>query len=472
VRVNTDAIDNSAGVDTSDHEVNIKIALNRAVDDGELDAAGRAALLGEMTDEVAASVLADNHAQNATLAVEVSSARSLLDAHERFLRSLERSGRLARTVEALPDDRALVERRRDGQALTSPELSVLLGYAKLETGDVVLRSELPDDPALEDLLTDYFPARLRERFPAAVTEHPLRREIIATALTNRAVNVAGVTGLFRLTQETGVPLARVVLAHAVARAVFDVDRMWDAARTLDNQVAAATQVELRTEATRLAERAARWLLRQPELAAEATPSIAAVRDRFAAPVAAVRAGLPTWLLGGELAAYSERAARFQEAGLPADLAAEAAAAPLMPAALDLAVVAERTGAPVQLAGQVMQCLAERLGLVPLRELVIALPRDRRWPSMARASLRDDLAMEQASLTEDVLSLRKADTDAPPALVAAWTEGWDSTQARAAAQLADIAAGDRHELAELLVAVRTLRGLRKRRQARRLPRPEK
>src|SRR3712207_1784545 len=126
------------------------------------------------------------------------SARSLLDAHPRFLRSLERSGRLVRSVEALPDDRALGERRRDGQALTSPELSVLLAYAKLETGDVVLRSDLPDDPALEDLLTGYFPGALRERFPAAVTDHPLRREIVATALTNRAVNIAGVTGLFRL----------------------------------------------------------------------------------------------------------------------------------------------------------------------------------------------------------------------------------------------------------------------------------
>ena len=130
-RVNTDAIDNSAGVDTSDHEVNIKIALNRVVDAGKLKAADRAALLGEMTDDVAAAVLDNNHAQNATLAVEVTSARSLLDAHERFIRSLERSGRLLRSVEALPDDRQLAERRRDGQALTSPELSVLLAYAKL-----------------------------------------------------------------------------------------------------------------------------------------------------------------------------------------------------------------------------------------------------------------------------------------------------------------------------------------------------
>jgi glutamate dehydrogenase len=459
-------------VDTSDHEVNIKIALNRVVDAGELKAADRAELLGEMADDVALAVLTNNHAQNATLAVEVTSARSLLDAHERFIRSLERSGRLLRSVEALPDDRQLAERRRDGQALTSPELSVLLAYAKLQAGTEVLGSGLPDDPALEGLLVDYFPAALRKRFPAAITGHPLRREIIATVLTNRAVNIAGVTGLFRLTQETGAPLARVVLAHAVARAVFDVDRLWDAVRPLDNVVSATTQVELRTEATRLAERTARWILRQPELAEETAPSIAEVRDRFAAPVAAVRAGLPGWLLGGEAEGYAERASRLQEAGVPPQLAAEIATAPLLPAALDLAVVSERTGAPVELAGQVMQCVAERLGLVPLRELVIALPRDRRWPSMARASLRDDLAMEQASLTEDVLSQRSSDTDDPHKLVTVWAESWDTTQSRAAAQLADIASGDRHELAELLVAVRTMRGLRKRRQARRLPRPEK
>ncbi|WP_422678158.1 hypothetical protein [Blastococcus brunescens] len=423
-----------------------------------------------MADEVAVAVLTDNHDQNATLAVEASSARSLLDAHERFLRALERSGRLVRSVEALPDDRALTERRRDGQALTSPELSVLLAYAKLEAGDVVLQTDLPDDPALEDLLAGYFPTRLRERFPAAITGHPLRREIVGTALTNRAVNIAGTTGLFRLSQETGVPLDRVVRAHVVARAVFDVDRQWDAVGRLDNAVSATTQVELRTEATRLAERTARWLLRQPDLVADPAPPVAAVRDRFAASVAAVRAGLPDWLLGKEAEGYTARVARLEESGVPPERAAEAAAAPLLPAALDLAVVTERTGAPITLAGPVMQCLSERLGLVPLRELVLALPRDRRWPSMARASLRDDLAAETASLTEDVLGARGSDDDDPQELVGAWAEGWDATQARSAAQLGDIASGDRHELAELLVAVRTLRGLRKRRQARRIPRP--
>jgi glutamate dehydrogenase len=449
-------------VDTSDHEVNIKIALNRVVDEGRLDATGRARLLVEMADEVAADVLTDNYAQNAALATESTAARGLLDAHQRYLRALERAGRLDRAVEALPDDRALAERRRDGQALTNPELAVLLAYAKIEVGDAVLHSGLPDDPALAELLSDYFPGPLRRRFPTALTSHPLRREIVATALSNRAVNTAGVTGLFRLAEETGAPLAAVVRAHAVARAVFDVDRIWDAPRELDNRVPAGTQGRLRSEATRLAERATRWLLRVPELTAEPAAPLRVVTERFAAPVAAVRAGLPGWLLGADAEAYADRAAQLRAAGVPPELAAEVAAAPLLPTALDLAVVAEDTGAPIALAGQVSQCLAERLALVPLRELVIGLPRDRRWESMARAALRDDLASEQAALTADVLALRSSDDDAAGSLVDRWAEALEVTQQRAAAQLAELAAGDRHELAELLVAVRTLRGLRSRR----------
>jgi glutamate dehydrogenase len=174
----------------------------------------------------------------------------------------------------------------------------------------------------------------------------------------------------------------------------------------------------------------------------------------------VRAGLPSWLLGAEAAAHADRTERLRRAGVPETLAAEVAAAPLLPAALDLALVAERTGAPIELAGRVHQAVAERLALVPLRELVVALPRDRRWPAMARASLRDDLTGEQAALTAEVLSGRTGTTEDAGELVRRWVTGWDGTQQRAAAQLVDIAAGDRQELAELLVAVRTLRGLRR------------
>jgi glutamate dehydrogenase len=186
-----------------------------------------------------------------------------------------------------------------------------------------------------------------------------------------------------------------------------------------------------------------------------------VTERFAASVAAVRRGLPSWLLGAEAEAYAQKAKRLEAAGAPADMAADAAAAGLLPQAMDIAVVAERTGAPIALAGKVLQYVGERLGLVPLRELVLALPRDRRWNSMARASLRDDLSTEQAALTADVLARRSGDSDKPEKLVRSWVDSWDSSQRRAAAQLADIANGERQELAELLVAVRTLRGLRPR-----------
>jgi glutamate dehydrogenase len=231
-------------------------------------------------------------------------------------------------------------------------------------------------------------------------------------------------------------------------------------------VPAATQVQVRTEATRLAERAARWLLRVPELTAEPIGSLAGVTDRFASPVAAVRAGLPGWLLGADAEGHAERTGRLRAVGVPAELAADVALAPLLPMALDLAVVAERTGAPITQVAQVSQGLTDRLGLVPLRELVIGLPRDRRWPSMARAALRNDLATEQAALTAEVLGLRSDDgtaVDTPAGLVARWVRNWDPAQQRAAAQLAELAAGERNELAELVVAVRTLQGLRRRPQ---------
>ena len=308
----------------------------------------------------------------------------------------------------------------------------------------MLKSTLPDDPALEGLLVDYFPAPLRERFPAAITGHPLRREIIATALTNRAVNIAGVTGLFRLLQETGVPLARVVLGRT----------RWPARSSTSTGCGTPSG-----RWTTRCRRRSRWSCapRRPgwpsapragccgcrELADDAGAAIAEVTDRFAAPVAAVRAGLPGWLLGargdglrraGGAAAGGRRARRTW----PPRSRRRRCCRPrsTWPSS------AERTGAPVALAGQVMQCLAERLGLVPLRELVIALPRDRRWPSMARASLRDDLA-DGAGVAH------RGRADAAPhgrptgrrtSSSAAWVKGWDTTQARSAAQLADITVG--------------------------------
>ena len=299
-----------------------------------------------------------------------------------------------------------------------------------------------------------------------MTGHPLRREIVATALTNRAVNLAGVTGLFRLTEETGVPLAGVVRAHAVARAVFGVDRMWDAVRPLDNRVSAADPGGAAHRGDP-AGRAGRPLA----AAAARAGGRARGRDRRGhRPVRRpggrrARPGCPAGCSAPRRPPTRSGSGRLQAAGVPAELAADVAAAPLLPAALDLAVVAERTGAPIALAGQVQQCLAERLGLVPLRERVIALPRDRRWNSMARAEParrpRHRAGRAHRRRAHPALLGRGRPPRKPPRWWPRGSGSWDAAQQRAAAQLADITAGDRQELAELLVAVRTLRGLHRR-----------
>ena len=475
-RVNTDAIDNSAGVDTSDHEVNIKIALNRVVDAGELKPAGRATLLGEMADDVAAAV-----PQQQPRAERDAGRRGDLGAQP---------ARRARAVHPQPGALRPAAAQRGGAARRpaagraaarrpGADQPRAVGAARLRQAagrrTRCCTPSLPDDPALEELLVDYFPTALRKRFPAAITGHPLRREIIATALTNRAVNIAGVTGLFRLAQETGAPLARVVLAHTVARAVFDVDRLWDAVRPLDNVVSAATQVELRTEATRLAERTARWILRQPELADETAPSIAEVRDRFAAPVAAVRAGLPR-LAAGRRGRGLRRAGRrgCRRPGVPAGAGRR-----------------DRRGAAAAgRAGPRRRQRAHR-GARRAGRAGHAVPGRAAGPGAAaraghRAPARPPLAVDGARLAARrprhgaglarrgrAGPARRPTRDPPEKLVARLGRGLGHHPgARRPRSSPTSPSGDRHELAELLVAVRTLRGLRKRRQARRLPRPEK
>ena len=424
-RVNTDAIDNSAGVDTSDHEVNIKIALNRVVDDGRAGrrgpgrAAGRDDRRGRRR-RPQRQPRAERDAGRRGRPRPAACSTPTSGSSARW----SGPGRLVRSVEALPDDRALAERRRDGQALTGPELSVLLAYAKLEAGDVVLQSGLPDDPALEDLLIGYFPAPLRERFPAAITGHPLRREIVATALTNRAVNIAGVTGLFRLV--AGDRRAAGAGGAGARGRPGGLRR-----RPAVGRRPAAGQPGVGDHPGRAAHRgdpAGRADRPLAAAAAGARRRAGAADRRRAGPVRRARRrgpGRAARLAAGQRGRRRTPSARrgCRRPGCPPELAAEVAAAPLLPAALDLAVVTERTGAPVALAGQVMQCLAERLGLVPLRELVIALPRDRRWPSMARASLRDDLA-DGAGVAHRGRAepCARPTTDAPDELVGAWVEG--------------------------------------------------
>ncbi len=259
-RIDTDAIDNSAGVDTSDHEVNIKILLNAAMAAGKITLEARNALLQSMTGEIAEHVLRDNYLQGLALSLAESDGAERIDSEARLIRDLERAGRLDRAIEFLPSDDALAARAQAHQPLTRPELSVLLAYVKNTLAEDLIDSDLPDDPQLETDLIGYFPKILRERFRDEIQRHQLRRELIATVAANDLVNRTGITFLRETAARTGRSPGDVARAYMILRQVFDLDALWADINALDNRVPAQLQLEMFKTALRLVERVTAWFL--------------------------------------------------------------------------------------------------------------------------------------------------------------------------------------------------------------------
>jgi glutamate dehydrogenase len=286
--VNTDFIDNSAGVDTSDHEVNIKILLDDVVRDGELTTGQRDALLQAMTDEVGALVLAHNYHQNRALAAARAQAAQMLHVHARYIRKLERDGRIRRRLDVLPGDKEVAERRSAGTGLTLPEFSVLLAHTKIAAAQDVRASALPDDPYLRGVLASYFPAAVRERYAERMRAHRLHREIITTVVVNDMVDRSGITFAFRLNEETGASTQDITAAWLVAREVFDMAGFWRQLKELNGQVQTSAQILALLEGRKLIERAVRWMLHFRRPPFDVQPTI----DFFAAGVLTVATGLP------------------------------------------------------------------------------------------------------------------------------------------------------------------------------------
>ncbi|MFE9459466.1 NAD-glutamate dehydrogenase [Streptomyces californicus] len=452
-RINTDAIDNSAGVDTSDHEVNIKILLNGLVRDGDMTVKQRNKLLADMTDEVGALVLRNNYAQNVALSNASAQAPSLLHAQQRFMRRLERDGSLDRALEFLPADRHIRELLSNGKGLTQPELAVLIAYTKITAADELISTVLPDDPHLQKLVHAYFPSELRERFPEAVDGHALRREIITTVLVNDTVNTAGSTFLHRLREETGASIEEIVRAQYTAREIFGLSRVWDAVEALDNKVAADVQTRIRLHSRRLVERGSRWLLgNRPQPVA-----IAETIESFRDGVARVWDELPKLLKGADLDWYHSILDELTAVGVPDELAVRVAGFSSAFPALDIVAIADRTGKEPLEVAEVYYDLADRLRITQLMDRIIELPRDDRWQSMARASIREDLYAAHAALTSDVLSVGDG-SSTPEERFRAWEEKNAAILARSRSTLEEIQGSDAFDLANLSVAMRTMRTL--------------
>ncbi|MCA1688484.1 MAG: NAD-glutamate dehydrogenase, partial [Actinobacteria bacterium] len=452
-RIYTDAIDNSAGVDCSDHEVNIKILLDSIVESGDMTEKQRNELLVEMTEEVAQLVLRDNYQQTQALSNAVAQAASMVDVHARYIRALEHAGKLNRELEFLPDEEALAERKSNDTGLTAPEFAILLAYTKITLYTELLESDVTEDPYLSGELERYFPTPLRERFRDRMREHRLRREITATHVTNSMVNRCGTSFAFRLGEETGAPPAEIARAYTAAREIFGMRDLWAQIEALDTRVESQTQTRMLLDGRKLVERATRWLLRnrRPPL------DIAATVSYFSEGVAELSGRILELLLDGGREDLKRAAEQLVEANVPPELARRVASLDTMFSALDIVDVADATDQPVEEAAEVYFALGDRLRLYWLRNHVEALPRDNRWRALARAALRDDLYGQQAELTAEILHGTPEDLPATER-IEAWVDANRGSVERTLQVLTDINASGAFGLATLSVALREIRNL--------------
>ncbi len=448
-RINTDAIDNSAGVDTSDHEVNIKILLGAVVAAGKLDRAGRDRILAEVTEEVAQLVLRDNYLQGQALSLAEAEGADLLDQQVRLMRSLERAGKLSRAVEFLPDDETLAARAAARIGLTRPELAILMAYAKMTIDAELLPSPLPDDPELKADLLRYFPEPLVKRYRSAIEKHQLRREIIATHVANSLVNRAGITFANEMAERSGRGIADIAHAYAITREVFDLRPLWQAIEALDNTVPTALQYEMLRRVGRLLERATLWFLRSG-LALD----LRALSAQFAPGIATIDKRLAGLLPAAEAAALAARAAALAARGAPDALARRVARLDYLACALDIVRLAGEKRDIAETAGAYF-ALGARFGLGALRDAAEALKTETAWQKMAVAALIEDFFQHQSELTHKALAAGKG---AAGKALAAWLERNAGAVAPVQALLQDIIAAPARDLAMLTVANRQLRAL--------------
>ena len=449
-RMNTDALDNSAGVDCSDHEVNIKILLDGVVTAGDLASEDRNRFLASMTDEVANLVLADNISQNTVMGISRFEAPMILNVHRRMISDLEKRRGLDRELEALPTDEQIVERGAVGTALTSPEIANLLAHVKLSVKHDLLASELPAAAVFANRLVEYFPAPIRDRFPKAIKTHPLRREIVATMLANDMVDHGGITYAYRLGEETGSATTDAARAFNAAVTIFGLRRIWQDLRATDAPTSTIDALELETK--RCLDRTSRWLLaNRPQPIA-----IGAEIHRYAKLVQQLTPLARNWMDDQRRASVERRASTYD--GVPIDVASKAVELLDLFPLLDIIDIAEISNTDEEVVGELYYALDAHMGIDRLLSEVTRLERGDRWHALARLALRDDLYGSLGALVMDVL--HSSEPDEPAAVrIADWESTNQSRLARARTALNEIfEEGASHDLATLSVAAKQIRSM--------------
>ncbi|OZC45978.1 NAD-glutamate dehydrogenase [Rhodococcus sp. 06-621-2] len=450
-RINTDAVDNSAGVDCSDHEVNIKILLESAISDGVLDRDDRDELLASMTDEVGRLVLWDNFMQNELLGTSRFDAPSLLTVHRRVIEDLEERRGLDRELEALPSEQEIRTRKSEGRGLTSPELATLMAHVKLSLESDLLASELPDSDVFASRLPKYFPDVLREPYANEITSHPLRRQLVATTLTNETVDRGGITFVYRLAEDAGATGTDAVRAFAAATAIFGLDELWNDIRTAGMPTASSD--ELLLESRRVLDRVARWLLtNRPQPLA-----VGAEISRYAGKVASLSAVVGEYIDTYQARNVEARVQAAVERGAPRELASAVYRLLDNYSLLDIIDVADITEHDPAEVAELYFALDAHIGIDWLLTSVSGLARGDRWHSLARLALRDDLYSSLRAITKEVL-LGGEPHESASEKIAEWESTNSSRLARARAALREISDSGTLDLATLSVAARQVRSM--------------
>ncbi len=454
VRLNTDAIDNSAGVDCSDHEVNIKILLNAQMTAGKLTLPNRNKLLAEMTNEVGELVLRDNYQQSQTISMLQRRGGELLEGQQRTMKLFEREGLLNRDVEYLPNDEELQERMSKGQGLVRPELAVFLSYGKMWLYDKLINSDLPDDPTGEEDLVNYFPTALRKKYLEPIRRHKLRREIVATVAANSLVNRVGPSFLTTLMDRTGLGPVDVAKAYVVTRTAFDLRDVWKAIEALDNKVSADVQTDMLNEVARMVERSVLWFLRHNTGSIDISKEIA----KLAPAVKELRQNFKS-VWSDEVAAYvNKQADKYKAKGVPADLAFAVASIYRLAAANDILRLADTVKQPIQQVAKVYYLTGERFGMGALRARTEGMVRASHWDRLAVSAAVEELYTHQSNLAQRIITQAKGKKLPGEKAVEAWVDANKSNAERYDAVYGEIRNTDGLNLAMLTVANRSLSSL--------------
>ncbi|HSH43708.1 MAG TPA: NAD-glutamate dehydrogenase domain-containing protein, partial [Arenicellales bacterium] len=452
--INTDSIDNSGGVDCSDHEVNIKTLLGQVIAEGEMDMEERNALLREMTDEVAELVLTNNYRQAMAISISNFQRRERFDSYVRLMRAMERRGLLDRSLEDLPDNDEIKERQNEGDGLCRPELAILLSYVKIDVYQRLLASDAPEDPWLSTDLQRYFPHVLSERYESAMERHPLRREIIATHLTNSLVNSAGYTLVQRYCDELGYSIDNLVRAYAAARDIFDVPAYRRDIESLDNKVSNEVQIEMLLEGGRLIERAAAWLLQNSKLPLDISSTV----EHFRGGVETIRNNLFELVVEPHREGLMAKAEHLEKKGVPADTARTAASLGALLSGLDIIDAATSCNGNVEQIARLYFRLGDQFQLYWLREQLSKLEVGRHWQRRAQDGLYWDLYRYQHLLTLDIAASAGDGLSDIDAVIARWTEKNAERHNRLLTVLSELRDTDKPDFAMITVGARELKSL--------------